>query len=62
MAREGRGVAWSPQSLVLDDLTAGRLVRAGPEDWDIPIEIRLFRPRAPQSAAAEKFWSIVEGA
>jgi len=61
MARDGRGVAWSPKSLILDDLATGRLVRAGPEVWDIPIEIRLFRPRTSQSPAAEKFWSIVEG-
>jgi DNA-binding transcriptional LysR family regulator len=61
MARDGRGVAWSPKSLIVDDLAAGRLVRAGNETWDISIEIRLFRPRARQSPAAEKFWSIVEG-
>jgi len=57
MAREGRGLAWSPLSLVKDDMDAGKLVRAGDETWDIPIEIRLFRPRARQSEAAEKFWS-----
>jgi DNA-binding transcriptional LysR family regulator len=61
MARDGRGVAWSPKSLIVDDLATGRLVRAGSEVWDIAIEIRLFRPRARQSPAAEKFWSIVEG-
>jgi DNA-binding transcriptional LysR family regulator len=59
MAREGRGLAWSPLSLVKDDMEAGKLVRAGDETLDIPIEIRLFRPRARQSQAAETFWSQV---
>lgn len=59
MARQGRGVAWVPQSLVADDLAAGWLVPAGSEDWNINIEIRLFRPRSRQSPAAEKFWSRI---
>lgn len=58
MAREGRGMAWLPLSLIAQDLEAGRLVRAAPaSDWDIPISIRLHRPRARQSPAAEAFWS-----
>lgn len=59
MARDGRGLAWLPLSLVGDDLAAGRLVRVGREDWDIPVDVRLFRPRARQSPAAEAFWSLV---
>jgi DNA-binding transcriptional LysR family regulator len=59
MAREGRGLAWLPYSLVEPDLEAGTLVRAGPNHWDIPIRIRLFRPRARQSAVAEAFWGLV---
>lgn len=57
MARNGRGLAWSPLSLAADDLAQGALVRAGDESWDIPIEIRLFRPRSRQSRAAEAFWA-----
>ena len=45
MARDGRGIVWSPLSLVEDDLAAGRLVRAKPEADDVPIEIRLYRSR-----------------
>ncbi|MEW6641585.1 MAG: LysR substrate-binding domain-containing protein [Pseudomonadota bacterium] len=62
MAREGRGIAWSPLSLVADDFAAGRLVRAGGAEWEIPIEIRLFRARARQSAAAERFWALLDPA
>lgn len=59
MAREGRGLAWLPYSLVEADLKSGTLVRSGPNLWDIPMQIRLFRPRARQSAAAEAFWGLV---
>jgi DNA-binding transcriptional LysR family regulator len=58
MARDGRGVAWLPRSLVEDDLALSRLVPAGGADWSIPVEIRLFRPKARLSAAAERFWSL----
>ncbi|WP_395678661.1 LysR family transcriptional regulator [Inquilinus sp.] len=61
MARDRRGVAWLPLSLVEADLAAGTLVRAGDEAWDIPIEIRLHRPRARQAPAAEAFWSMAAG-
>jgi DNA-binding transcriptional LysR family regulator len=56
MARDGRGIAWLPRSLAGDDMAASRLVRAGDESFDIPLDIRLFRPHARQSAAAEELW------
>ena len=59
MARDGRGVAWTALSLVKEDLEQGRLVRAGPEAEDIEMEIRLWRPRARQSPAAEALWSRI---
>lgn len=60
MARSGRGVAWLPLSVIGLDLAAGTLVRAGGEEWDVPIDVRLYRPRARQSPVAEQFWSIVK--
>jgi len=59
MARDGRGVTWTALSLVSDDIDAGALVRAGAPDQDIPIEIRLWRPAARQSPAAEALWKKV---
>ncbi len=59
LALTGRGIAWSPRSLVADELADGRLVRAGDRDWDVEIEIRLLRPRARQSRAAEAFWDRI---
>ena len=47
MALDGRGLAWLPATLVHDDLAAGRLVRAAPADWDVALEIRLYREREP---------------
>lgn len=56
MARDGRGLAWLPRSLIAADLEAGRLVRAGDADWIFAVEIRLYRPRDALAPAAEDFW------
>ena len=58
MAQDGRGIAWLPQSLIADDLARGILMPAGDDAWNIPVEIRLFRARAPLGDAAERFWSL----
>jgi DNA-binding transcriptional LysR family regulator len=58
---DGRGITWSPQSLVEGELAPnGKLTRAGDRSWDIPIEIRIFRARARQDAGAESFWLYVK--
>jgi DNA-binding transcriptional LysR family regulator len=56
MALAGRGMTWLPLTLIQADLAAGRLVRAGGGEWDIAVEIRVYRPRHRLSAAAEAFW------
>jgi LysR family transcriptional regulator, hypochlorite-specific transcription factor HypT len=56
MARDARGVAWSPLSLVAEDLQSGRLVKLGDASNEVRIEIHLFRPRVRQLRAAERFW------
>jgi DNA-binding transcriptional LysR family regulator len=61
MARDARGLTWAPLSIVSEDLEQGRLVRAADANGDIPIEIRLYRPRARQSPTAERFWVLVAG-
>ncbi|WP_439405460.1 LysR family transcriptional regulator [Bradyrhizobium sp. DASA03076] len=60
MVHAGRGMAWLPQSLIVDQLASGELVRAGGEAWEIPIEIRVFRPRSRLTPAAEAFWTHVQ--
>lgn len=59
MARGGMGLAWAPLSLCQEDLAAGRLVRAGDESWEVPLEIRLFRPKARRSHTLEDFWGRI---
>lgn len=57
MALDGRGIAWLPESLISDELAAGRLVSAGSEELHIPLEIRLYRRAAPDTVTAEAFWA-----
>lgn len=59
MVREGRGITWAPHSLVQDDLSSGRLVRAGDKSWEIDIGICLYRSRARSTNTAEAFWNAV---
>lgn len=60
MVEEGRGLAWLPASHVAAELESGLFVRAGPERWDLDVEITLFRARDPLSGPAEAFWRLVE--
>lgn len=62
MALSGRGIAWLPASLAAQEVTGGRLVRAGGTEWDIAVAVELIRARADQTAAAERFWANVRTA
>jgi len=59
MALDGRGVAWLPLSLIVEELASGRLVAAGGPEWSIELDIRLFRSEAAAPPAAENFWRKV---
>lgn len=58
LAQEGRGVAWLPESLIADELRTGTLVAAGGADWNVPVQIRLYRQRAEMSPVAESLWEL----
>lgn len=60
MAREGHGVAWLPQTVAADDRVNNRLVRAGTERFDIPIEIRIFRSLECRNHAADELWDFLK--
>jgi DNA-binding transcriptional LysR family regulator len=60
MATDGRGLAWLLESQVSEELASGQLVRAGGPEWDLEVEITIFRPRDRLPGAAEAFWQIVE--
>jgi len=59
MVLTGRGIAWLPQSLITDELAAGRLIGVGPARWRIPLQIRLYRDRGKINPTAEMFWTAV---
>ncbi|MDS9470226.1 LysR family transcriptional regulator [Paracoccus sp. MBLB3053] len=61
VAKEGQGVAWVPLSLAATDVASGSLVRAGDADYEVPVEVRLFRPASRLSRQAELFWEIASG-
>jgi len=60
MASDGRGLAWLPESQIAEELAGGQLMRAGGTEWDLEVEITIFRPRDRLPEAAEAFWTIVE--
>jgi len=62
MALEGHGLAWLPETLIADALADGRLVRGGGEEWDVPLEIHLYRSPERLRPVALKVWDSVLGA
>ena len=60
MAREGHGIAWLPHTLAADDLRDGRLVRAGGEEMDVAMEIRLFRAPDCRNKTADDLWARLQ--
>lgn len=59
MAREGHGVAWLPHTVAAEDQARGRLIRAGHAQFDVPIEIRLFRSPECRNHAADALWDYL---
>lgn len=57
MAQLGHGMAWLPESLVAEDLAAGRLVPAGAEPWQTRIEIRACRARDNDNPLLRQLWT-----
>lgn len=59
MAIENKGLAWLPESLSEQEVAEGRLVRALPPEWDVPVAIQLTRPRQLASPFASAFWQTL---
>ncbi|NVO07091.1 MAG: LysR family transcriptional regulator, partial [Rhodoferax sp.] len=62
LALDGRGIAWLPHSLIADDLASHRLLPAAAADWNVELEIRVFRDRTPMGRSAEALWQVVSPA
>lgn len=59
-ARAGDGVAWLPQSLIAPDLESGMLARTGSSEWDVPLEIRLFRNERQTNRTTRAVWTFLK--
>lgn len=61
MAVTGAGVCWLPESLAREEIEAGRLVPASvDEDWNLDLEIRLYRHAASRNRKVEDFWRTAQ--
>lgn len=56
MALQGMGVAWVPRLSVTGELARGELVVCGSEQWQVPLEIRLYRCALQRKAAVRLLW------
>ena len=59
MVLAGRGVAWVPESLVVEELRSGQLVPAADTSWYVSAEIRLYRARQQSRLPVEQFWAAI---
>ncbi|MGE7368651.1 LysR family transcriptional regulator [Neorhizobium sp. NPDC001467] len=59
MVTSGWGLSWIPESLVRAELADGRLVRAAGPDWDIEVEIRLYRSKENRRPIVRKIWDVL---
>lgn len=60
MALQGMGVAWVPRLSVTAELARGELVVCGGEQWQVPLEIRLYRCALVRKAAVRLLWRKLE--
>ncbi len=61
MALDMRGLAWLPESIVREAVQAGKLVRAGSRDWDVPLEVRIYRSSERLRPTATDLWRFLQG-
>lgn len=60
MVKEGYGVAWLPESAMVDELASGQLVKAGGEHWSTELEIRSYRAIANANPTMQDLWRSLE--
>lgn len=59
MALAGHGLAWLPESSIVEELAEGRLIRAGGDKWMLTLEIRLFRATGNRKDALLRLWEAL---
>ena len=60
MIKEGFGLGWIPQRLARENLSYNSLALAGGPEWQIPIQIRLYRLRDNSHRHLNSFWELVQ--
>jgi DNA-binding transcriptional LysR family regulator len=56
LVMEGEGVAWLPRSTIASELATGDLVPAGPETWNLQVELRVYRDSSNRSEFLHMLW------
>jgi len=56
MVMQGMGMAWIPDFCIRQELNDARLVPAAGEQWEVPLEIRLYRCSLVHKPGVEKLW------
>jgi DNA-binding transcriptional LysR family regulator len=59
-ALSGHGTTWLPRSSISNELAAGTLVLAGGHDWNIDLDIRLYRTSSAMGPQADTVWHYAE--
>lgn len=59
LVKGGYGLGWLPARTARAALASGELVAAGQRDWEVPLELRLFRARRPRTDALEALWAEI---
>lgn len=60
MALQGLGVAWVPRLSVTAELSRGELLICGDEQWQVSLEIRLYRCALVRKPAVRRLWRELE--
>lgn len=60
LVKQGFGMGWLPSRMTEKSEQFGRLVRAGDECWDVPLDIRLIRLRDARSEGLLNLWNQLE--
>jgi len=60
MVKEGFGVGWLPKRLVQDSLSYGSLALAGAVNWNVPLEIRVYRARTNANPKLNDVWQALK--
>jgi DNA-binding transcriptional LysR family regulator len=62
LVMEGEGVAWLPRSSINTELESGELVPAGRSEWQLEVELRVYRDASNRSEFLENLWGHIRAA